>query len=596
MRMTNIAKLATAAVLTAGGLWSAGPATGNGGPFVVKYPSGDPAAKGVLARLDGDLKPARETILRVVKEDLTISFDQPQFSSKDLPPLAAVSAKYTIENPTAGEVSVDFGFPILRGIYMSPFSMMPTPDARVTVDGKYVQATIISNSVIYGIIRQQARATIDRGIASDTGLAKLVAVCRTAHGLTDPPAEAPTAPVAQQRAQRQAAPRQAAEPVANLPANAAAPAAAPAPVDPAAAALAGKALTEYLTGTLKWEARDAALLVEYASLDLGKPRTQPVDRPSHSYLWGSQKKDLQEVMYANLGTLAAIGEQKATQFLARLAERFDKKAGAGYEAIFQAWGGDVREQSVDLATGKRRPRELTLTDAEKANPIAAVRANPTDPTVYARVDYLNPNAKLTDAEAASCRNVLKNLPVVFTFAPMNLLHYQVTFPAGKTQVVEVAYRQYPCVDTAGGGSYQLAYVLHPASLWNSFGPIELRIRAPEGVRCVATVPLGSPTAAGEVKVRPYASPVGPAPAPGAAPARPAERIVRYVAHPATLNEPADKTGELLVAIDKADWQKLQAAPAAAAVAAAAPSAKPAVMPMANASPKGSAPIGAVAGK
>ena len=36
-------------------------ALGNGGPFVVKYPGGDPAAKGVLARLDPDLRPSRES-------------------------------------------------------------------------------------------------------------------------------------------------------------------------------------------------------------------------------------------------------------------------------------------------------------------------------------------------------------------------------------------------------------------------------------------------------------------------------------------------------------------------------------------------------
>ena len=64
--------------------------------------------------------------------------------------------------------------------------------------------------------------------------------------------------------------------------------------------------------------------------------------------------------YANLGPLAAIGEQKATQLFAQLASRFDKDAGSAYEAIFAAWGGDVRERSIDLATGEIRPRELTL--------------------------------------------------------------------------------------------------------------------------------------------------------------------------------------------------------------------------------------------
>ncbi len=49
-------------------------AAGNGGPFVIKYPGGDPAAKGVLARIDPDLKPAREERLRVRKEDLKVLF------------------------------------------------------------------------------------------------------------------------------------------------------------------------------------------------------------------------------------------------------------------------------------------------------------------------------------------------------------------------------------------------------------------------------------------------------------------------------------------------------------------------------------------
>ncbi|MDD4891909.1 MAG: hypothetical protein PHU85_18465, partial [Phycisphaerae bacterium] len=58
-------------LLVAGLVWA------NGGPFVIKYPEGDPAAKGVLARLDPDLKPKIEDRLRVVKEDLTITIDPP---------------------------------------------------------------------------------------------------------------------------------------------------------------------------------------------------------------------------------------------------------------------------------------------------------------------------------------------------------------------------------------------------------------------------------------------------------------------------------------------------------------------------------------
>ena len=59
----------------AGVLCVATQAWSNGGPFVIKYPSGDPAAKGILARLDPDLKPARESRLAVISEDLSIRFE-----------------------------------------------------------------------------------------------------------------------------------------------------------------------------------------------------------------------------------------------------------------------------------------------------------------------------------------------------------------------------------------------------------------------------------------------------------------------------------------------------------------------------------------
>ncbi len=164
-------------------------ALGNGGPFVVKYPGGDPAAKGVLARLDPTLKPAEETRLRVVKEDLAIRFlpeQQWKGDKRRLPPLTAVTAAYTIENPTDQEVQVDFGFPILRGIYLR-FGMVPYPDVMVQVDKQRVYPTIISNSSIYGIIRRNAADVIEHGIAVDPELARLVADVRGAWIVPKPP-------------------------------------------------------------------------------------------------------------------------------------------------------------------------------------------------------------------------------------------------------------------------------------------------------------------------------------------------------------------------------------------------------------------------
>ena len=455
-------------------------AMGNGGPFVIKYPGGDPAAKGVLARLDPSLKPARETRLRVIKEDLTITFAKDDFlpTERDAgaPPLARVTAAYTIENPTRDAVAVDFGFPILRGIYMNPLSMRMRPSVNVTLDGERVETTVISNSAIYGIIRREARQVIDAGVAADAKLAGLVGAVRDA-GSRD---------------------------------------------------AARKVLADYLTGRLGWGERDAALMVEFAGLDFGGSVPRPPDR-SAGMMWIGGGQEMMKLLMENLGPLAAIGEQKATQFFARLASQFDPSAAAAYEAIFSAWGGDVRERSVDLDTGRLRPREYTVgKDVAKEARF--------DPTVYARVDYLDENAKISDEAKASCRRVLKNLPVVFTFAPMNLLHYRAAFAPGATSVLTVTYAQYAFADTRSPATYQLAYVVHPASLWDDFGPINLTVGVPEGVRLRASADC-RPAGKGKVEHGSHG------------PYRPREQG-EFALYRATLT---DRTGELLVAVGKESW-------------------------------------------
>ncbi len=422
---------------------------------------------------------------------------------REATPPAIVHATYTIENPTDQEIAVDFGFPILRGIATSPYSMMATPDVLVVLGDKGdVKPTIISNSLIYGIIRQRARETIDKGIAADTELATLAAAVKAA------------------------------------------------PADKQAAA--GKALADYLVAK-KWRPQDAALLVEYASLDLGVPdyehpgqflNPNPLDRAASSRRFDNESRKL---MDGNLGLLANIGEQKATQFLAQLANCFDPKAGGTYEAIFTAWGGDVKEQSVDLKTGKVRPREISVAPTE-FDPYASG-----DPAVYARVDYLDKNPKLSDADKARLRNILKNLPVVFTFAPMNLLHYQVKFPAKTTLPLSISYRQYAYSDTAAPASFQLAYVVHPASLWKEFGDINLEVRVPKGMPLAASVECA--------KVEEKAE--APAVQQQAAAKQPAAPVPAMDVYRGTLK---DKTGEIFLAIEAEAWKKLVAAPAKPAVA------------------------------
>jgi len=459
-------------------------ALANGGPFVIKYPNGDPAAKGVLARLDPDLKPARETRLQVVKEELKVIFgtDRILGSNAAGPPLSRVSAEYTIENPTNEEIEVDFGFPILRGIYIEPPSMFPRVTSHpiaVSLDKKPVKVNIISNSAIYGIIRQRAREVIEKAVA-DAALKELVASVRNTKG------EA----------------REAAR----------------------------KALSSHLVDAVKWNERDAVLMVEYASLDFGKLRSNPPDR-GYAARYSGVVKELHNLMNENLGSLAAIGEQKATQFFAQLASRFEPEVAAAYEAIFTAWGGDVRERSVDLETGKVRPREVTV-NTEALNRDRRVRIF--DATIYARVDYLDPRANITEEEETSCKAILKNLPVVFTFAPMNILHYQVKFPAESTQTLTVTYSQYAYSDTRSPSSYQLAYVVHPASLWKEFGPINLEVAVPEGVSFRASVPCSN----GGTEERPIYS-------------RSSQKG-RFNIYQAILKQ---KTGELYLAVDAETWKK-----------------------------------------
>ena len=470
MRRAKIGWAAAIGLLV--GTWVGG-AWGNAGPFILKYPGGDPASKGVLARLDPSLMPARETRLRVLREDLSFRFEAPltdrtppkqplaredpfgpsrvrakkgrkkeppasedpfgplagelagkdpfgpepnEPSRKPTAPLVAVSATYAIENPTGTQLQVDFGFPILRGIHLDsngkpsePSFWAEADNVLVLVDNKPVPTTILSTSMIWDTIRWRAHEVILKGIAADAKLAALVQEVQ----FTSPPA------LYEGYAEARAA------------------------------------LRAYLVGPLKWNQRDAALLIEFPRLD-----------------------------YSQL--LNAIGDQKFTQFYTQLASRFDKGAATNYEATFAAWGGDVRERAVDLRTGKIRPREVELSADKPGSGIGGAKSREVaDPTVYARVDYLDSNAMLSDADRTLLRAVLKNLPVVFTFAPMELLHYQVTFPPKATRAVTVKYFQYACVDTCDPATYQLAYVLHPATLWDEFGPIYLSIHVPKGVTCRA---------------------------------------------------------------------------------------------------------------
>ncbi len=479
-------RLTLAAVLLAGAM-AIPEAHANGGPFIIQYPSGDPAAKGVFARVSPSLRPARESRLRVVEEILLIDLEQ-AYVLNDGAPLAKVQAIYQIENPTDESVEIDFGFPILRGIYRSPLSMTPVPKVGVSVDGESVPVTIISNEAIFGAIRKRSLEQIDAGIASDAELSKRVAAVRRAKGHAQVTARA--------------------------------------------------RVVALLTESHGWSERDARLLAELVSLEI---RRSKVKAPPNLFLYG-HSSELYEVATAALGPLEAIGNKKATQLLALLASRFDNNT-SDYEQIFTDWGGDVRERSLDLETREVRPREFSVPRYEGI-----------DPTVYARVDYLDDNAILTRNEKRGLKEILKDLPVIFTFAPMNLLHYRVVFPPGSRREVSVSYAQYTYKDTRTPESFQLAYVVHPASLWDEFGPIHLTVTAPVGVRLDASAPLTRISGkAHQGKQANRETPLKPQAAQRSAPptARPEPPVPRQ-SYQAVIE---DKTGELFIAAAADSWRE-----------------------------------------
>ncbi|MCX7046568.1 MAG: hypothetical protein NTX50_13920 [Candidatus Sumerlaeota bacterium] len=476
-------------------------AQANGGPFLIKSPQGDPAAKGVLARLDPDLKPARETRLQVIKEDLDIRFTPDSFMARNpggpsVPPKVNVTASYLIANPTSEAIQMEFGFPILRGIYMNPYAMVATPDVRIQLDGKEnVSPIVISNSGIYGLLRRKAMGAISQTLKDNAELRRLFEDAQTASG--------------EKR-------------------------------EPARTALAG-----YLTRTLKWTEGEAALMQEFAALcppeasscapapaGAAAKSARPL-APFGAISWDRDASLREAITEANWAT-AAIGEQKATQWLTLLAGKFDPAGLSAYEEIFKAWGGDVRERSVDLQTGKIRPREFTATTATLGRDYSD-----SDVTVYARMDYLDANKLFTAEQKASWKATLKNLPVVFTFAPMNILYYRVAFPAGATRTVAVSYSQYAYRDTAMPESYQVAYVLHPASFWDSFGPINLTVTAPEGVAPAAPIPLQLLDAAAPAKSGTEGIAL-----------RSSAPMPQMRSYGATLTE---KTGEFFIGVKAEDW-------------------------------------------
>lgn len=106
--------------------------------------------------------------------------------------------------------------------------------------------------------------------------------------------------------------------------------------------------------------------------------------------------------------------------------------------------------------------------------------------------------------------------------------------------------------TRGTGNYQLAYVLHPATMWQEFGPIHLTVRLPKGVRCSASAAIRK---TGEEAV-----------APASVLAKKGYSAVVFQApldvYEATLTRAEEKRGELFIGLDKPAWESVFQSPQA----------------------------------
>ncbi|HEY3358095.1 MAG TPA: hypothetical protein VGQ83_32900, partial [Polyangia bacterium] len=264
-----------------------------------------------------------------------------------------------------------------------------------------------------------------------------------------------------------------------------------------------------------WSERDAALMGEVAGLDLDQKTAAAPDR--------SRLLPLSELAQANLGPLAALGERRATQLLAHLAARFDPAAPRA-ERLAAAWAGDGRELVLDLGSGRLRPRERPRAGVGARG--GPERGQPGDGAA------LDESVALTAAAKESLRRILRLEPAEPAVAPLNLLQVRLTVPPRSRRSVRITYTQVAHRSAAAPASYQVAAVVHPATLWRRSAPIHLAVTAFAGVPPRVSAPCppaldgagcrgAVATAPGEVVIALDAAALArTAPAPAAAPDRP----------------------------------------------------------------------------
>lgn len=429
-------------------------ALANGGPFFERHVDGSNAVSASMAGFE-HMIPGLQDRIACLGEDLTITIEnelklgraaeaarkapRPTGNTLDSNPIdykqryalipeklprITVEAKYTLVNTSDRPVNMRFGFPVIYS---------PHGYAKVLVDGTKTKSHHLSLDDILLHIRSAAAEGIAEILTADKELSAAVATISEIESHYDGRKPDKGAMNLGERTR------------------------------------AAKALTDVLKKRQLTDSQ-VALVSEFFIL----PPSPKPERPNIDALDEYPRYIATHRFFPERGVLERIGVLKATQLYTEVLKALAPAQHIDYEQFFRAWGGQEKRVSLDLETGEIRERVLSpirFTDGGMMGPI------PLD--IYAREEYLDSRNLPKDLKK-HLMTVLRNLPVTFAFAPVNMTVYDVAFAPGQKRMVAVEVSQLPSIDGREPVTAQFEYIMKTARYFEEFDHINLEVRAPSG--------------------------------------------------------------------------------------------------------------------
>ena len=431
-------------------------ACANGGPFFERHVDGSNAVSASMAPFE-NMIPGLQDRIACLGEDLTITIDDElrlgraaEAAKKASPPSGSildgkkidykertsliperlprieVEAKYTLVNTSDGPVKMRFGFPVIYSARQR---------VKVVVDGKKTTSHHMSLDDILLHIRAIAAERVAEVLTIDKKLADAVAKINEIESVYS--SDKPTEAVMRLHNRHRAA-------------------------DALRDILKERRLTD----------SQVALVSEFFILP-------PSPKPTRLNIEGLAERASFYGFRPSLpegGVLARIGALKATQLYTEVLKALAPAQSIDYEQFFRAWGGREKRVSLDLETGEVRERVLSPIRFAEGGMMGPI---PLD--IYAREEYLNARNLPKDLKK-HLMTVLKNLPVTFAFAPVNMTVYEVAFAPGQKRTVAVEVNQLPSIDGREPVTAQFEYIMKTARYFKEFDHINLEVRAPKGTK------------------------------------------------------------------------------------------------------------------